>query len=303
MAATRGPLLNPIKEEQESYPYRHVWGSAIIQIVVLAAATAVIFVANSLLGIRLPPAIAPAFNTVLVLLPVGVWILLSVLPERRVSQPRDRLVFVVIVTALVASGVALPLLDGFLQPELWLPHESAINRILGYTFTLGIIQEVSKYIVLRYAVWRDHFRIRTDAVAYAFAAAVGFATVQSINVVLANPSMSLDVVALRMFEHLAINIAASLFVSLGLAETRFDHPTPFFMTISVALAALFAGIAQPIISGLENATFSSQGSFARPLFGFAFALAVAAVALVVNIFLFSSAERRERERLRAEDAR
>ena len=48
-----------------------------------------------------------------------------------------------------------------------------------------------------------------------------------------------------VFNNVAINLAASLIVSYGLAEVRFENPTPFLMTITVALAALLNGTVIP----------------------------------------------------------
>lgn len=303
MAGYRGRLLNPIKTEQEVYPYRRVWRSLIVEMIFLGVAVASVFVAVAFLGLRIPAALSIVISGILVVLPVGLWLLLSVLPERRVAQPRQRLFFVLILTALVANGIALPFLNDFLNPHGWLPHESAINRILGYTFSLGIVQEVAKYLVLRYSIWREHLRIRADAVAYAVAAAIAFGTMQNIAFILDNPALNLDIAALRIFENIAINVAASLFVSLGLAETRFNHPTPFFMTVTVALGALVTGFAQPLTSGLVNAAFSVRGSLARPIFGLGFSAAVLLVSVLVTLFLYGAAERREQDRQRAEDAR
>lgn len=303
MAALRGRLIDPIKDDLEIYPYRRVWGSLISETLILFALAAVVFVMSNLFAIRLPNDITALSSIGFVLLPFTLWLILSVLRERSVPQPRRRLVVVFVIAALATNAIALPFIEDTLQPDRWLSLESAINRILGYTFSLGIVQELTKYLVLRYTVWHDLLRTRTDAVAYSIAAALGFATMQNVAFIVANPGISLEVVTFRVVENVAINLAGSLFVSLGLSETRFDHPTPFFMTVTVALGALITGIAQPILSGLVNAPFSMRGVYARPLFGFGFALALFAITVIITFFLYNSAERRERDLSKNEDVR
>lgn len=303
MRASQGRLIDPIREEREIYPYRRVWGTLIAEHVILFGGAAVVFVFANLLGIQLPGALESGLSAAFALLPVALWLIFSVFRERSARQPRERLVVIFIITGLAANAAALPFVNDFLQPQQWLPLESAINRFVGYTFSLGIVQEVTKYLVLRYTIWQDHLRVRTDSVAYSTAAALGFATALNIQFIIANPAASIDVIALRVVENVAVNSAASLFVSLGIAETRFDHPTPFFMTITVALGALITGIATPLLSGLTNATFSIEGSFPRPLFALGFSIALFAVSLLITLFLYSAAERRERDRAKTEDVR
>ena len=69
------------------------------------------------------------------------------------------------------------------------------------------------------------------------------------------PGATPDVVATQVFNNVAVNLAASLIISYGLAEVRFDTPTPFLMTITVAFSALLNGIVIPLRSGLTNAAF------------------------------------------------
>lgn len=301
MRGSQGRFIDPVREEREIYPYRRVWGSLIAEHVILFGAAVGIFVFGNLLGIQLPAVIEGVLRVVFAVLPIALWFVFFVIRERSARQPRQRLIVVFVITGLAANAVALPFVYDFLQPDQWLPLESAINRFVGYTFSLGIVQEVTKYLVLRYAIWQDHMRTRTDAVAYSAAAALGFATALSVKFIIDNPAASIDVIALRVVENIAVNSAASLFVSLGLAETRFDHPTPFFMTITVALGALITGIANPLLSGLANATFSVNGTFPRPLFSLGFSIALFAVSLLITLFLYGAAERRERDRAKNED--
>lgn len=302
LAAFRSRLPKPSPDAENGPPDSRVWLTLIVEIIVLFVAAALAYVLVVILNIDLPPAIERAAVVGFSFIPLVLWTAGSALAEWRTPQRRTRLV-VVLVVSMLAAQVAVQFVEQFLRPTAWLPLEDIINRIIGYTLSVGMVQEVTKYIVLRYTIWDDHLHMRSDAVAYSVTAALGYATVFNIQFVLANPGLSLDAAAFRVAEHVAINLMGSLLVSIGLAETRFANPTPFFMMIMVALSAFAVGASYPGLAGLVNATFSLRagGVFDRPLVGFGLAAAIAAAAIVITRFLYSAIERRERELNKAKE--
>lgn len=253
-----------------------------------------LFMFFNVLGLRLPDYLQTPANVALALTPLGLWIIFSWWQERFVPRPRQRLITVMIVSALAANAIGIPLVNDFLQVDRWLPLSSAIARIIGYTFTVGIVQEMLKYLVVRYTVWPEQFRIRLDGVAYGAAAATGYATVLNLNFVLTSTPPP-DVAAIRIFSTIALHLVTSTIVGYGLAEVRFSQPSPFLLTITIALAAFITGVAIPIRAGLVNATLSLDVSATKPLQGLAFSLALLIAPSFALAFLFNSAERRERE--------
>ncbi len=314
-------LLTPPDEEAEIYPYRHVWRSVIVENMALFIITVVIFFVFGLFRPQLPGILNLIFNGILAVLPVILWLLFSVWRERTVPQPRQRLITVFLVTALAANALAIPFIEDVIQPERWLPLGGAINRIIGYAFTVGIIQETTKYAVVRFITWPDYFRTRLDSVAYCVASTLGYAVVLNLRHLFTASSITPDVMAVQVFGNVAVNLAASLIVSYGLAEVHFDKPTPFLMTITVAFAALINGVVIPLRSGLTNATFSIsststespsifdtlaalfslQGSAPKPFLGFAFSGAILLALGIIVAFLFNNAERQAREAALRED--
>lgn len=307
-------LLTP-SEQEEIYPYRRVWRSLIVENAALVALCTAAFVVFGLLGLRLPGTLSLLVNLLLIAFPVLLWLLLSVWRERFVPEPRQRLIAVFAITALAANAVALPFIDGVLQPDRWLPLGGAVNRIIGYAFTVGIVQETVKYAVVRFATWPLLFRTRLDGVAYCTASALGYSVVLSAHFLLAHPTVTPDVIATQVFNNVAVNLAASLIVSYGLSEVRFDQPTPFLMTITVALGALLNGVVIPLRSGLTNASFvlpevsaaapsifdliaavfSLRSAAPKPILGVGFSALVLFAFVVVVSFLFANAERQARE--------
>jgi hypothetical protein len=292
-------LITP-PEEEDIYPYRRVWQSIAIESGIMLAVATSAYVIFSVLDVRLPRAFAQLVNVLLALTPFALWLIFSLWRERFALQPRKRLLAVAVISALVASGVSIPFIEGIFQPERWLPTTNAINRIVGYTFTLGIVQEVLKYLVVRYLVFPDLFRTRLDALAYCAASALGYSTMLNIQYVLSGAALP-DIVAIHVFGVVALNLAGSILVSYGMAEVRFDNPSPFLLTIVVALAALVNGIVIPIRGGLVNAAFSLEGGASSPIFGLGLSAGVLGVIVSVVSFVYVNTERREREAVAARE--
>ncbi len=297
----RGRLVMPPEEQEIEYPYRREWRSLFIEGSITVLIMVGAFIVFGFIAVNVPSAARAPLNLLLLLAPVIAWLIISVLAERRVPLPRVRLLAVFVITALGARAIALPFAEAIFRTELWLPLTSAGNRIIGYTFTHGVVQEASKYLVQRFAVWDDHFRTRLDAVAYGAAAALGFTVAASLGFLLRDPMIAPAVFAAQILDYYSVNLAGSLLVAYGLAEMRFSRPTPFLMTIMVALAALIHGAAIPLRSGLINAGFSTLGSFTAPLFGIAFSVIMVLAVGLLAWFLFNAAERQAREMLAARE--
>lgn len=288
-----GYLLHPEKTE-EIYAYRREWRSIVAESSIVFGVTVVTYLVINILNINISGAIESVLRVSLACLPLVAWLFFSWYTERMASRPRTKLLMVLIISALAANGIAIPFVEEFLQIDRWLPLASAVDRIVGYTFTVGIVHELIKYLVIRYTVWPNNFNTRLDGVAYGAAGAVGFITVANLHFVTTG-TPDLDVVALRTLSIYVINIVASIIVGYGLSEVRFSNPNPFSLMIVFATAALLTGIAIPIRAGLVNAPFSLEIAAPRSLFGLIFSLAFFAAPLLVIAFLYNNAERRERE--------
>jgi RsiW-degrading membrane proteinase PrsW (M82 family) len=139
----------------------------------------------------------PFLKVGIAVLPFLAWLAVSYRGERRALQPRQGLAGVLLLGALAASGVAIPLEERVFTPDVWLPRVSFFGRTLGYTLTTGLAVEFLKYAVVRYSVWPQHFRQRLDGIAYAMAAAVGYAVVLNLHAALLTDA-SLTATALRV---------------------------------------------------------------------------------------------------------
>lgn len=288
-------LLTPPKEEEEVYPYRRVWRSIIVTMGILFGVTVVLFVVVSLLGIPIPSPLHRPLNYILAVLPVGLWAVLAWLPERAVLRPRIRLLPVMVISALVANAVGYRIIEDVFFNNQWLSLASAIDRIIGYTFTVGVIQESLKYLILRLLLWPENLRTRTDAIAYAEAAALGYALVNGLQFV-SEGSPTPDMVASRVFSLVVIHLTATIIISYGIAESRFSDAQFLLLPMTFALGAFVTGLAVPLRSGFVNADIAvSAFVIPRQIFGIGFTAALLVAVLVPIAFLYDNAERKERE--------
>ena len=286
-------LLTPPREEEEIYPYRRVWPSIMIETGVLFVITMSLYIMVGYLRLRPPESLNRPVNTLVALSPALLWMVFSLWRERTVPEPRPKLIGVFVISALVANAVGVPTVTA-LKTEQWLPFLGIIGRIIGYAVTVGIVQELLKYLVVRYTVWPGALRIRLDAVAYCAAAAIGYATALNLHFAF-GPVSSPDIVALRVFSNATIHLSAGVLLAYGLAETRFNPRSFLIMPVALLVAAGVVGLAISARSSLINAKFFLGVSAIRPIFGFGFSLMVISGALAVAIFLFHVAERGERE--------
>ena len=280
-------LLIPPQQEGEIYPYLRPWRSIAIEGGILFAVAFGLLFATNYLGISIPTSLLLAISPILAIAPFILWLYFTWWQERAVVQPRQRLLTVTLLSALLANAVGIPIINDFLQVDRWLPLANAVSRIIGYTFTVGIVQVFLTYIALRYAVWPQCFRIRLDGVAYGAATGVGYATVLNLQFAFANTPPP-DVAALHYFYTFSVQVVIGIIIGYGLSEVRFGTPSPFLLSITIGIAALITGIAIPIHAGLTNTSLGLAESVPKPLLGLGFSAAVLIIMSLVLSFLFNS---------------
>jgi len=286
-------LITPPREEEEVYPYGRVWRSLIIVVAVVFGVTAGLYISVGFIGFNVPESLWRYVNIALALLPLAAWLLAAFWQERRVERPRRQLLQVAVIAALAANAIGIPFIDSLGVYE-WLSLSDTFTRILGYGFTIGIVQEFIKYMVIRFIVWPDGFRIRSDVLAYTLAASIGYMTVEALHVAFRG-TPSPDVLTLRVFSILTVHLAASIVMAYGLTQLRFSPQLYILMPLSMLAAAVVVGFATSFRSGLVNGNFVLGIGGTRPLFGLVFSLILVVGAHVGMGFLLNAAERRARE--------
>lgn len=284
-------LITPPDQEEVVHPYRRVWGSIIIELSIVFMACAILIV--STLFIDFPSRLWIPLNVALAISPLVAWAIFSWLRERFVPQPRARLFVVVLLSALIARSVGSPLLNQVLAIEMWVPKLEFFERIIVYSLSLGVIQEVLKYLVIRYVVWVDQIRYRYDAIAYAVAGAIGYATVLIFEYLLGQPPPS--AMAVHVFSTLSLHLTGSIIISYAIAETRLSRASPILLVGVMSLASLFIGFIYTLSGNLSNTRISFGISTPRTFIGFALVTMLITGVVLAMIFLYSNADRNDQQ--------
>ncbi|TVR23346.1 MAG: hypothetical protein EA396_03700 [Anaerolineaceae bacterium] len=290
---TSAKLITPPREEESIYPYRRVWRSLTIELGVLFALTVLIYGAVGIAGFGVPRPLSGGLNIALALTPAALWGIFSLWAERRVPEGRRHLLGIAVISALTANAIAIPVLD-WLQPAQWLTFTGVFDRILGYAFTVGIIQIGLQYLVVRFITWPDAYRIREDAIAFTTASAVGYITVLNLYAVWVD-APNADVVALRVFTNTSLALLAAVVLAYGLAELRFQPKLYYTLPLTLLIAAVLIGVGITFRTNFSSGGFVLGVGGTRPLFGLGFSAGLVFAGMLSMLFLFNVSERQSRE--------
>jgi RsiW-degrading membrane proteinase PrsW (M82 family) len=284
-------LLAPEEIAEEIYPYRRVWQTSWLEILVLLFGVVLILLLTDILHILPDDLSDPLPRLGIALLPLGAWLVFSYRGERRALQPRPALLGIVVLGALVANGIAVPLEERLFVPDQWLPQSGFFGRVIGYMLTVGFTAEFLKYAVLRYSVWPHRFNQRLDGIAYALAVSLGYATVYNLRFALYTEA-TLPATALRVASFTFSHLAIGLIIGFALAELRIGRPPVFWLPVNLLLAAFLSGLYYAfrnlaIVGGLNVGSTASA-----PIRGFALAVGLVMIMFFTVAFLVESADAR-----------
>ena len=226
----------------------------------------------------------------LVAWPIVLWIYFSHIVILRSEEAIPGLILVFVITFLGARGLVLPFIDQFLQPDLWLPGAQTITRLIGYTLTIGMAQECTRFFVIRYTVWGSGLRARKDAVAYCTAGAVSYAFAVNLDWIFAIET-SIHAMALYILETNFLQFAGAMTLALGMSEVRLGKAHPISLALAAIIASLQVGLLITARAGLANTSFAIPLSSANIFFGSLFIIIGALFVLGLNWVLFIRAER------------
>jgi hypothetical protein len=255
--------------------------------------TGLIFVVMGILGIRPPAGIWGFINIIITLVPAIHWGIFSFWRERRVPAPRENLLNIAIISALVTSAIAIPIIE-WLNPDEWLALAGRFDRILGYSFTIGLVQMTTIYGIVHIMTQQTAYRIRTDAIAYCTTAAIGCITVWNIHF-FAHANLSPDVVALRMFAMSSSGILASIILAYGFAQLRFNAKLYWMLPLSILAGMVIIGFMIAFRSTLVSGRFTLGIGGTRPIIGLGFSIGLYVAGLVGMLFIFNVSDRRTHE--------
>lgn len=292
---SRTATLTRRRQAIEIYPYRRVWRTANLEALLLFTATVAVLLATRFAPFPPNADLRRLFAVGFALLPLALWLLITYRAERRAPQPRQRLFTVLILGALVASGVALPLTGQFLQVDDWLPTADGLTRLIGYFLAVGIVQEFLKYAVMRYSIWPGAFQTRQDGVAYAIATSIGYATALNLHFAFSG-DYAPGATALRITEITLAHVAISPIMGYCLAELRQPMVSVLLVPGGLLLSAALAGFAIVFRGGLVVGGVAPGSTGSSIVFGLGMAVILMALLFSSMGFIINSADVRDRLR-------
>lgn len=294
---TTRPTLITAQEPPRRQPgSRPAFATTVVESLILLVVTVLLFVLSRVLDYPTGNNSRNLLGILLALLPFGLWMLISWQFEQRVMQPRPRLLIVLGLTALAANGIGIPLTERVFAVDQWLSTTSGLQRIVGYMLTAGFTQEFIKLAIIRFSVWGEHIHTRRDGIAYGVAAGLGYATVLSLNYVLAGASSPPEpaAAAIRVASYTFSQVGISTIVAYALADLRVGTPSVFWLPIGLALAAFLEGLFVTFRAGIIVGGISERATGSQTISGLAVALSLLVVLFLVVRFLITNTEAREK---------
>lgn len=281
------------EREMDSRAALPVWGRIGAQLLLFSLLILAVVAADLLFAPQMDASLRRGVSLLLAAMPALLWLLFSALPESRAERPR-RLMGVAVVSGLCAASIGMPLVEDFFVIEQWLPLESVIQRIVGYTFTAGVVNVGIKFLVLRYMVVPQDLRARSDVIAYAMAAAVGYSFYLNLAVIWrVDPVWELA--AILVLTTVVAQFASSMAIALGIVASVFTDALPIALPAGLLVGAVASGLIEPQAPGLVSGPLGVAGSATRPHFALGFLLGALLAIFAVAYFLYTNAERRQRE--------
>ncbi|MCY4008380.1 MAG: hypothetical protein OXF22_01330 [Anaerolineaceae bacterium] len=226
----------------------------------------------------------------LVAWPVLLWLYFSFMRNQGSANPTSGLLLVFVLCFLAARALVLPLVEQWLQPDLWLPGAQTITRLLGFSLVIGFTQECTRYFVIRYTMWGSGIRSRKDVVAYGTAGAVSCALAVNLDWLFAT-EVEVPAVALAILETQLLHFTGAMTLALGMSEVRLGQANPFLLAFATLSASLQVGILISARAGLANTSFSLPTSDASLWIGAVWIVIGALSFLSINAILFLRADR------------
>lgn len=214
------------------------------------------------------------------LVPAVLWLGFFYRMDRLEPEPKQKLIGVFILGALVTAGVAIPFLENFVAIDTWL-YDSFASQLVGGILLVGFVEEAVVYLVVRYGIYADpEFDERVDGVIYAIAAGLGMATVLNFNYVLEHGGVDLGIGSVRVVVTSLAHASFAGILGYFIGQARFEKTPIFYLPAGLALAALLNGV-----FFLVEDRVTGAGLGVNPWNGLLLALVVAGVCLATVFWL------------------
>ncbi len=271
---------------------RGLWWASLVGIAVLVVFVVLVALLANLTKPHLEGTALMVVGVILALVPAIVWLGLFYLQDVREPEPKQLVLSVFVLGALVARAVGIPLIEEVFRASQWLTT-STLSHILGAILVVGFTQQFLVYATVRYSVYHSaEFDERVDGIIYATAAALGYATMVNVEYVVQSGGLDL---ASGIFRIAVTALALASFgglVGYFLGRCKFEEEPLWWMPAGLALAAVLDGLFTYFRGEVTTTAIGLQGGGYNPWPGLILGALVAAVTFGVLFYLIQRLGRR-----------
>lgn len=264
----------------------------VASIVILIAFVLVLYAVDTLVQPQVGDETLAAIGLLLAIIPAVVWLAFFYRQDRLEPEPRTMVVGVFLLGLLVATAIAIPLVDRVFDVGSWL-FGSPLVHFAGGVLVVGVIQEGLKYLTLRLSVYDSReFDERTDGIIYGTAVGLGFATALNAAFVVESGGVDLGTGAIRIVLTSLAHASFGGLIGYFLGRQRFERRPLWWMPAGVALAATLNGAFFYLRSTVARGTIEDPLAAISPWVG----LVLAAILAAGITIALTALTRRELER-------
>jgi len=190
--------------------------------------------------------VGPVAAVPLALIPALLWLVYFYLRDIHEPEPTHYVVGVFLLGALVAAPFATFVTDAVFKVPTWgvLPRWGLTEAVAAFLI-IAPVQEVSKYLVVRYTVYLStEFDEPMDGIVYMTAAGLGFATALNIQQMTRAPQVALTTAAINAVTVTLAHASLSGVVGYALGRAKFlgseGHQTRV-LAVGLAVAMALSG--------------------------------------------------------------
>lgn len=216
-----------------------LWQADVASIVLLILFVLAVFGLEAWLKPQFTPTTLVITGILMALVPAAVWLTFFYRRDRLEPEPKHLVLQMVILGALLASAIGVPLVDGLFDVPNWLSSSPAWAQLLGGFLIVGMTQEFLKYAAVRFSVYyAADFDEAIDGIIYTTAVAVGYALVLNINFVVSSGGVDLGSGAIRMVLTTLAQASFAGVVGYFLGRMKFEKRPLWWMPLGLTVAAV-----------------------------------------------------------------
>lgn len=237
---TGGDELSRI--ERVAHNRSGLWVAIVITIIGLLVFTGIFNFVIPGLGDNLSGTPLILLGMVLSLVPAAIWLFFFYRLDRLDPEPKQMVVRIFLMGALVAAALRDPLINGVFDVRAW-QYNTWWGHLFGGILIVGVIEQFLIYATVRYVIFEHpEFDERVDGVIYAVAAGLGLATVLNFQYVIRSNGVDLDIGSVRMVINALGYASFAGVMGYFIGQTRFEKTPIYYMPGGLALAAVLNGL-------------------------------------------------------------